>query len=161
MVFRSCNYLSIELWGKMFILHIAVALVFYLKIRTPVRRSVFSEVYHFFTLLFYHFLPSLFVNLDGQRQLFTDLGIFWCRQSGRHISVIRSFLEFLVQIIRSTTSRVPRCSTKATRHSPHQKKNEIIIFKKNSLKSLTIYFICTCTDTFLFHFKTCVEGKIF
>ena len=146
----------------MFILYIAAALVFYLKIRTPVRRSVCSEVDHFFRLLFYHFLPSLFVNLDGQGHPFTDLEIFWCRHLGLHFSVIRSFSEFLVQKVRRiTTARVPRCSTKAARHSPHQKKNEIIIFKKNSLKSLTIYFIFTFTDAFLFHFQTCVDGKIF
>ena len=161
MAFRSCIYLSIELWGRMFILHIAAALVFYLKIRTPVRRSVCSKVDHFFRLLFYHFLPSLFVNLDGQGHYFTDLEIFWCRHLGLYISVIRSFLEFLQKVHHSTTPRVPRCSTKATRHSPHQKKNETIIFKKNSLEALTIYFIFTFTDAFLFHFKTCVDCKIF
>ena len=103
-----------------------------------------------FTLLFHHFFPSLFVNLEGQGQPFTDREIFWCRHFGPHFSVIRSFLEFLVQKVRRiTTSRVPRCSTKAARHSPHQKKNEIIIFKKIllnlspstfSLLLLTLFF---------------------
>ena len=149
MAFRSCIYLSIELWKKMFILHIAATSVFYLKIRTPVRRSVCWEVDHFFRLLFYHFLPSLFVNLDGQGHPFTDLEIFWCRHWGLHISVIRSFLEFLQKVRHSTTPRVPKCSTKTTRHSPHETKNEIIIFKKIvlnlspstfSLLLLTLFF---------------------
>ena len=37
-------------------------------------------------------------------------------------------------------------------------KKEIIILKK-SLEALTIYFIATFTDAFLFHFQTCVEAR--
>ena len=75
MVFRFGNYLSIELWGKMFILHITAALVLFLFKDTYSRTE--ERIYGGTSLFYATFLPFFTITFCQFRWTKATFYLLW------------------------------------------------------------------------------------